>query len=155
MVKAKNGDKVIINYIGTLADGRIFDTTNGKAPFGFTIGGDQVFSSFNDALIDMEVGEIKTVTILAEDAYGPYYDDLTRGMPRNFFPEGATIKAGKRYPMIHKDGSPVMVAIKEVTDETVTIDANHPMAGKDLTFQIELMHIYSDETGDGSDSEGN
>ena len=155
MVRAKNGDKVIINYIGTLADGRVFDTTNGKAPFGFTIGGDRVFPSFSDALVDMEVGEIKTVTILAENAYGPYYDDLTREMPRNLFPEGATIQAGKRYPMMHKDGNPVMVVIKEVTDETVTIDANHPMAGKDLTFQIELMQIYADELRSGSDSEGN
>jgi len=151
VVSVKNGDRVMINYTGKLADGRVFDTTEGRAPFGFVVGGRQVIPGFGDALVGMQAGEVKTVTILAKDAYGPYYDDLTREMERNLFPDGATLRTGQPYPMIHQDGNPVTVMIKEITDDTVTIDANHPMAGKDLTFKIELLEICSDESGDDSD----
>lgn len=142
MVSVKKGDAVKVNYTGTLADGKVFDTTEGKTPFEFIVGSDKVISGFSDAFISMQTGETKTVTIPDDQAYGPYYDDLTKTIERSLFPDGgASLKVGQPYPMMHNDGTPVVVKIKELTDENVTIDANHPMAGKDLTFKLELLEI--------------
>jgi peptidylprolyl isomerase len=149
VAKVKKGDKVTVSYAGKLADGSVFDTTEGRVPFGFIVGGDQVLPSFSKAVIGMEAGDEKTVTILAEDAYGPYYDDLTRDLDRSEFPDGTSINKGQPFPMTHQDGSEVMVTIKEVSDEVVTIDANHPMAGKDLTFKIKILSIAKNDLGDG------
>ncbi len=142
MLGVKDGDSVKVNYTGTLANGKVFDTTEGKTPFEFVVGSNEVIAGFSDAFLGMQAGESKKVTIPAAEAYGPYYDDLTRVMERSLFPDsGASLKVGQLYPMMHKDGTPVVVKIKELTDETVIIDANHPMAGKDLTFQLELLEI--------------
>ena len=141
MVNVKKGDALKVNYTGTLADGKVFDTTEGKTPFEFVVGSDEVIAGFSDAFIGMQAGDTKTVTIPADEAYGPYYDDLTKVMKRNLFPDSASLKAGQPYPMMHNNGTPVTVKIKELTDETVIIDANHPMAGKDLTFKLKLLEI--------------
>ena len=139
MASVKNGDSVKVNYTGTLADGKVFDTTDGKTPFEFTVGSEQVIPGFSAAFIGMQAGETKTVTIPAAEAYGPYYDELTREIERSLFPADALLEVGRPYPMMHKDGTPVVVKIKELTDDNVTIDANHPMAGKDLTFKLKLL----------------
>ena len=142
MVNVKKGDAVKVNYTGTLADGKVFDTTDGKTPFEFIVGSNDVIPGFSDAFIGMQAGGTKKVTIPAAEAYGPYYDDLTKTIERSLFPDGgASLKVGQPYPMMHKDGTPVTVKIKELTDETVIIDANHPMAGKDLTFKLKLLEI--------------
>jgi peptidylprolyl isomerase len=141
MANVKKGDAVKVNYTGTLADGKVFDTTDGKTPFEFIVGSNDVIPGFSDAFISMQAGESKTVTIPAAEAYGPYYDDLTKMIKRDLFPDSASLNVGQPYPMMHKDGTPVVVKIKELTDENVTIDANHPMAGKDLTFKLELLEI--------------
>ena len=142
MSGVKEGDSLKVNYTGTLVDGKVFDTTDGKTPFEFTVGSDEIIPGFGDAFIGMKAGETKTLTIPAAEAYGPYYDELTRTMERSLFPDdGVSLQAGQSYPMMHKDGTPVVVLIKDLTEETVTIDANHPMAGKDLTFKLKLLEI--------------
>jgi len=142
MVSVKEGDSLKVNYTGTLADGTVFDTTEDKVPFEFIVGSNDVIPGFSNAFIGMQAGETKKVTIPASQAYGPYYDELTRTMERSLFPDGGvSLKVGQPYPMIHKDGAPVVVRIKELTDKTVVIDANHPMAGKDLNFKLELLEI--------------
>ena len=89
----------------------------------------------------MQAGETKTITIPVTEAYGPYYDELTREIKRSLFPADVSLEVGQPYPMIHKDGTPVVVKIKELTNENVTIDANHPLAGQNLTFKLELLEI--------------
>jgi peptidylprolyl isomerase len=139
--QAKNGDTVQVNYTGKLADGTVFDSSVGREPLEFTLGADQVIPGFEKAVFGMKVGEKKTVTIPVDEAYGPYRDDLVAEVPREKLPEDITPEVGQQLGVKRTDGGTSIVTIISVSDNAVTIDANHPLAGKDLTFEIELVKI--------------
>lgn len=141
MATAKTGDKVKVHYTGTLDDGSEFDSSLGREPLEFKVGAGEMIAGFDKAVEGLSVGESKEIKVDCKDAYGEYYDDLTRVMQLSDFPENIKPVAGEKLQMLHKDGTPVVVLIKEVTDTTVTIDANHPLAGKNLNFKIELVEI--------------
>jgi peptidylprolyl isomerase len=140
--QAKAGDTVQVNYTGKLADGTVFDSSVGGQPLQFTLGSGQVIPGFDKAVTGMRVGEKKTVTILAADAYGQRRDNLIAEVSRSQLPSDMTPQVGMELQSTAKDGSTMVVTITKVTDNTsVTIDANHPLAGKDLTFELELVKI--------------
>ncbi len=139
--QAKNGNTVQVNYTGKLADGTVFDSSVGREPLEFTLGAGQMIPGFEKAVLGMKVGEKKTVTIPADEAYGPRRDDLILEIGREKLPSGLTPEVGQQLQMTRPDGGMIIVAITKVSDKTVTIDANPPLAGKDLTFEIELAKI--------------
>lgn len=135
-----DGDIVRVHYTGTLDDGTIFDTSRDGEPLEFTLGGGGIISGFEDAVRGMRVGETKTVTIPSDEAYGPHYDELVITVERGQIPEELLI-IGQQIPLQSTDGSMVIGIITSISGNSVTIDANHPLAGKDLTFEIELVEI--------------
>jgi FKBP-type peptidyl-prolyl cis-trans isomerase 2 len=138
---AENGDVVQVDYTGKLADGTVFDSSIGREPLEFTLGAGQVIPGFDKAVLGMKVGEKKTVTIPADEAYGPHRDDLILEVPREKLPSDMTPEVGLQLGLRQSDGRTSVVTITSVSDNVVTIDANHPLAGKDLTFEIELVKI--------------
>jgi FKBP-type peptidyl-prolyl cis-trans isomerase 2 len=138
---AGNGDTVQVNYTGKLADGTVFDSSVGREPLEFTLGADQMIPGFEKAVFGMKVGEKKTVTIPVDEAYGPYRDDLVAEISRERLPSDLTPEVGQQLAVKRSDGATGIVTIISVSDNTVTIDANHPLAGKELTFEIELVKI--------------
>ena len=141
MSDAKAGDTVRIHYTGTLTDGSTFDSSEGRDPLEFTLGSGQVIPGFDKAVAGMEAGDSKTVEIAADDAYGEHNPDGRQPFPRQNVPDDIPMEIGTRLQMQTAEGKPMMVTIVEVTDEEIVLDANHPLAGKDLTFQIELVEI--------------
>ncbi len=137
---AKNGDTVQLNYVGKLADGSVFDSSEGREPLQFTLGQGQIIPGFEKAVLGMKVGEKKTVTIPMDQAYGPHRDDLVIQVARKQLPSGANPQVGKQLPMVSNNRL-VMVTVLKIEGDTITIDANSPLAGKDLTFEIELVSI--------------
>ncbi len=140
-VPAKTGDTVKVHYTGALEDGTVFDTSVGGEPLAFTLGQGLVIPGFEQAVTGMKVGESKTVDIPAEQAYGPYLDDLIVVVPRDELPEDLEPEVGQQLQMSQPDGSYIVVRITEVSETTMTIDANHLLAGQNLTFEIELVEI--------------
>ena len=141
MTEAKAGDTVRIHYTGTLADGSTFDSSAGRDPLEFTLGSGQVIPGFDKAVDGMSVGEEKTVDIEAVDAYGAHDSNGVQSFPRDKVPADIPLDIGTRLQLSTPSGQPVMVTVSEVTDTEVILDANHPLAGKDLTFKIELVEI--------------
>ena len=141
MAKATAGDRVQIHYTGTLSDGEMFDTSDGRAPLEFELGAGQVIPGFDTAVDGMEVGEKKTVTIPAADAYGEHRPEMIMALPVSELPEGLTPEVGQQLHMQTTEGQVVPVTVREVTEEKVVLDANHALAGQDLTFAIELVAI--------------
>jgi peptidylprolyl isomerase len=139
--QAKNGDTVQVNYTGKLADGTVFDSTAGHEPFEFKLGAGQVIPGFEKAVLGMTVGERKTVTIPADEAYGPRNDNMVIEIGRDKLASDVTPQVGQQLQSKRDDGSIVVVIVTKVTDTTITIDANHPLAGRDLTFEFELVKI--------------
>ena len=138
---AGEGNTVHVQYTGKLKDGSIFDTSVGKDPLEFTLGAGQMIPGFEKAVLGMKVGETRTVTILSADAYGPHNDELISEVSRSDMPEGMTPRVGQKLQAMAGDGRISTVTITAVTETTVTIDANHPLAGKDLIFEIKLLSI--------------
>lgn len=131
-----------VHYTGSLADGTVFDSSREREPFEFVLGADQVINGFDAAVAGMAVGETKTVTIPVEEAYGPYHEELVHEIEQSQFAEGVVPEVGMQLQSDGGEGYPPMVAtVTVVTDEKVTIDANHPLAGQDLTFEIELLAL--------------
>ena len=139
--QATNGNIVQVHYTGTLADGTVFDTSVDREPLEFTLGAGQMIPGFEQAVPGMKVGESKTITIPAADAYGPRRDDMIIEVNREELPDGLDPKVGEQLPMTRTDGGISMVTVIKVAEKTITIDTNHPLAGKDLTFEIELVQI--------------
>lgn len=140
MKEAKSGDTVRVHYTGTLSDGSVFDSSRGRSPLEFTIGAGQVIAGFDDAVTGMHVGDDKTVTIAAEDAYGPRRSDLMLRVGRTQFPEHLAPAVGQQL-QLSQENELFVVTVREVTDDAVVLDANHPLAGEDLTFALELVEI--------------
>ena len=138
---AKDGDTVKVHYTGTLEDGTTFDTSIGSDPLEFTLGEGKMIPGFEQAVYGLKVGQSKTVTIPVEEAYGPHDDELVLVIRREQLPAGVNPEVGQGLPMQTTDGHTVTLPVIEVSEETVTVDANHPLAGKDLIFEIELVEI--------------
>lgn len=139
--QAANGNTVQVEYTGKLSDGTIFDSSVGKQPLEFTVGSGQVVPGFDKAVLGMKIGQSKTVTIPAAEAYGPHRDDLVSVINKKDLPAGGTIHIGDKLRARRGDGIIVDVTVIAVSDTTITIDANHPLAGQDLTFEIKLVAI--------------
>ena len=139
--QAKNGDVVQVDYTGTLENGTVFDTSVGREPLNFTLGEGKMIPKFEEAVLGMKVGESKTVTIPASEAYGPYRDDLVRVINREELTNIPNPEVGQQLYGSQTDGTTITGTITNVTDTTVTVDFNPPLAGKDLTFEIKLISI--------------
>ncbi|MBT8361107.1 MAG: peptidylprolyl isomerase [Desulfobacterales bacterium] len=135
----KQGDTVKVHYTGTLEDGEIFDSSQGKPPLSFTIGSGKVIPGFNDAVIGMEVGETKDVTIPAERAYGERKDELVIIAPVEQIPPGLKPEIGQMLEVGGASGDILKMRVVELDEKNITLDANPPLAGQNLTFQIELV----------------
>ena len=140
MERAKQGDTVRVHYTGTLDDGQQFDSSRGLDPLTFTLGAGSVIQGFDDAVTGMSVGDEKRVTIPAAEAYGPRRDELTLRLPRADLPTDLELEEGSQLRMEQGEQS-VVVTVREMDDESVTLDANHPLAGESLTFDLELVEI--------------
>jgi peptidylprolyl isomerase len=141
MTQPKQGDKVQVHYTGTLPDGTQFDSSVGGEPLEFTIGAGQLIPGFEQAVTEMAVGESRTVTIPADDAYGPRYDELLQEVPRELIPETIELSEGLALQGQAPDGHPMRYTVVAFTEEKVTLDGNHPLAGEDLVFELELLAI--------------
>jgi peptidylprolyl isomerase len=136
----ESGDNVKVDYTGTLADGKQFDSSIGRTPLEFTVGTGQMIVGFDKAVLGMKVGETKKVIIPAAEAYGPRNDAMTAVVNKSELAPGMDPKVGDKLGMQTPNG-PITVTVTAVTDTTITIDANHELAGKDLTFEISLVEL--------------
>jgi len=141
MSQAKSGDTVKIHYTGTLDDGSEFDSSAGRDPLEFTVGSGQVIPGFDKAVEGMAVGDQKKVRIEAEDAYGEPSDQMIQEVPKSALPDDLEPKEGMGLQAKGQDGRVINLTVTEVSDETITVDGNHPLAGKPLNFDIELVSI--------------
>ena len=148
-MKAKNGDTVSVHYKGTFQDGTVFDSSHDRGEtIDFQVGAGQMIKGFNDAVVNMKVGETKNVTVVPEEAYGEVNPNALMEFPKTVFPEDFALKEGEVVQGNSPAGQPMIGTINEVQDETVVVDFNHPMAGKELNFEIELVEIHGDESSD-------
>ncbi|MFH1699333.1 MAG: peptidylprolyl isomerase [Candidatus Zixiibacteriota bacterium] len=144
---AKDGDTVKVHYVGTLDDGSEFDSSRGREPLEFTIGRPGIIEGFSNGVLGMAVGETKKVSLSPEEAYGQPRPDMIQEVPLSSFPESIKPEVGVQLSMQNSSGQPFPVKITAMTDSTATLDANHPLAGKTLTFELELVEIVADTTG--------
>ena len=140
MTQVKVGDKVKAHYKGTLGDGTEFDNSNGKDPIEFEVGSGTLIPGFEHAVVGMAVGDKKTVTIAVEDAYGDRRDELLLEVPKEQVPPDLNANVGDEL-VLERNGQEIRVRVQEVNDAGITLDANHPLAGEDLIFEIELVEI--------------
>jgi len=141
MATAQHGDTVKIHYTGTLDDGTVFDSSEGRDPLEFTIGNGQVIPGFEEGVLGMEVAENKSVNIPPEKAYGERNEAMVMSVPTGEVPPDLNPEVGQKLQMGAPDGQVVVVEVVEVTDEAIQLDANPPLAGKTLNFDIELVEI--------------
>lgn len=141
MAKASSGDTVKVDYTGRLEDGTVFDSSEGREPLEFTLGAGQVIPGFDQGVEGMEVGEEKTITIPAEEAYGPHQDELVAEIDKSSFPSDVELNVGDMLRLQQPDGQTIAATVANIGDNTVTLDANHPLAGEDLTFDVKLVGI--------------
>jgi peptidylprolyl isomerase len=141
MSQAKDKDTVKVHYTGKLEDGSVFDSSTGREPLEFTLGTGSVIPGFDQGIVGMAIGETKTITITPDDAYGPLRKELVIEVKKSDIPGEIDTSVGQRLQIPQPEGQPIPVVITEETDETITLDANHPLAGKTLIFDIELVEI--------------
>lgn len=141
MQQAKMGDKVKVHYHGKLTSGETFDSSAGREPLEFEIGGGMVIKGFDDGVTGMSVGEKKTITIPFNEAYGPVNPEMLIDMPKDRFPADMELEKGMPLMMSDQEGHQFQVTITEIKEASVMLDANHPLAGKDLVFDLELVAI--------------
>ena len=141
MQQAKHGDKVKIHCEGRLDDGTVFDSSEDGEPIEFTIGKGNVIRGFEDAVIGMAAGEKKTEKIEADRAYGQHRKDLVFSVDRGQLPKGTDVSIGDFLKIGFADGESASVQVADLDDHSITLDANHPLAGKDLTFDLTLVAI--------------
>jgi peptidylprolyl isomerase len=141
MQPARSGDTVRVHYTGRLDDGSVFDSSEGRAPLEFRLGGGQVIPGFENAITGMRPGEERTVTIPAEEAYGPRREELVLVVNRSELPEELQQPEVGQQLQMSQEGESFIVTISDVRVEDVVLDANHPLAGEDLTFELQLVDI--------------
>lgn len=141
MATAQTGDTVTVHYTGTLEDGTVFDSSHGREPLVFTLGSGQVIQGFEEAVIGMQAGEKRRAVLTPDQAYGEYHDELIFSLSRDELPPQIDPAIGEQYQMRRPDGQTFIVTVRDVSPSEVTFDANHPLAGATLTFDIELVSI--------------
>lgn len=141
MSTAKQGDTVQVHYKGTLQDGTVFDTSEGREPLAFTIGSGEVIEGFEKAVDGMQVGETKMARLDVDEAYGDRNDELELEVPREQLPDGLDVDVGTPLQLQQPDGRAVPVTVTALDEENVTLDANHPLAGQPLQFELTLVDI--------------
>lgn len=145
MAKIKKGDKVKIEYTGKLKDGKVFDTSEGKGPLSFEIGAKQVIPGFENNVEGMKKGEEKEFTLSADEAYGPVRAELSQEVPRDKLPPEPEPQEGMMLLMKAPTGQQIPARITKVADGKVTIDLNHPLAGRELTFTVKVVGVNEPE----------
>lgn len=145
MSKVKEGDNVSLHYTGTLDDGLVFDSSEGKEPLSFTVGTSQVIPGFETGVMGMELGESKEISISPDQAYGEYHEELVNVVPRAAFPPEITPTVGMSFEMELPTGEAMPVRIIDVEGEEVTLDANHLLAGETLNFKVRVVGINEDK----------
>ncbi|HQX95466.1 MAG: peptidylprolyl isomerase [Chitinophagaceae bacterium] len=143
MAQVKSGDKIKVHYHGKLNDGETFDSSEGRDPLEFEVGSGMVIKGFDDGVTGMSVGEKKTINIPFAEAYGPINPEMIIEMPKDRFPEDLELGIGMPLMMSDQQGQQFQVKIVEIKEEAVMLDANHHLAGKDLTFDLELVEIVA------------
>ena len=141
MAKPKLGNTVRVHYTGTLDDGSVFDSSVEREPLEFTIGECKLIPGFEKAVLDLNPGEWKTTRLSADEAYGPYRDEMVIVTPRSELPEGLELEVGQIVEMTHPDNPSIVARVTDASESSVTLDGNHPLAGKDLTFEVQLIEI--------------
>jgi FKBP-type peptidyl-prolyl cis-trans isomerase 2 len=141
MEQVKSGDKVKVHYHGKLTDGTTFDSSEGREPLEFEVGSGSVIAGFDSGVTGMSVGERKTINIPVDEAYGQKQDDLMMEFPLDRFPADMKPEVGMQLNMSNGAGQNFPVVIREVREDSVILDANHPLAGEDLVFDLELVEI--------------
>lgn len=141
MLKAEAGNTVKVHYTGRLADDTPFDSSAGRDPLEFTLGAGEVIPGFEKAVTGMNQGDTKTITIPAEQAYGPHHADLVLEVEREQIPAHIKPEVGQQLELQQPDGRAVPVVVTNVSPESVLLDANHPLAGQDLIFELELVEV--------------
>ena len=141
MDQVKTGDKVKVHYHGKLTSGETFDSSEGREPLEFEVGSGMVIKGFDDGVTGMSVGEKKTINIPFNEAYGPRNPEMVIEMPKDRFPKDMELEPGMPLMMSDGQGQQFQVTIAQIKDTAVMLDANHPLAGKDLVFDLELVEI--------------
>ena len=141
MSQVRENDTVKVHYTGKLTDGQVFDTSEGKDPIEFTLGKGQLIPGFEKGLLDMKVNEKKTITIPKEEAYGEPREDLVQEVEKTQLPEEIKPEVGMGLVSKTPDGREMNLVVAEVKEETIVVDGNHPLAGKDLIFDLEVVEI--------------
>ncbi len=141
MANAKKGDTVKVHFTGRLEDGTVFDTSVEREPYEFTIGKSRIVPGFAEAVVGMKPGDSKTIEIPAEKAYGPHRQDMVVNVDRDKLPANLNPEVGQRLQINQADGQKIPATVIEVSASQVILDANHPLAGKDLIFDIQLINI--------------
>jgi len=141
MQQVKSGDKVKVHYHGKLTNGETFDSSEGRSPLEFEVGGGMVIKGFDDGVTGMSIGEKKTVNIPFNEAYGPRNPEMIIEFPKDRFPQDMEIEVGLPLAMSGGNGEQFQVVVTEIKEDSVMLDANHPLAGQDLVFDIELVEI--------------
>jgi len=141
MATAKKDDTVKVHYTGKLKDGNTFDTSEGREPLSFALGSNQVIPGFENGIIGMEVGEKKTIVIPIAEAYGEYRKELLLKVDLKQLPEGVEPKIGDQLEMTNENGDIIPVLVADLTETDIVLDANHPLSGQELTFELELVSI--------------
>lgn len=141
MSKVKEKDNISVHYTGTLSNGEVFDSSVNREPLAFTVGAGQMIAGFDSAVVGMELNEKKSVTIPANEAYGEVKPEMIQKITKDQLPPDLQPQVGQQLASQLPSGQQIVVTVSEVTEEGITIDANHPLAGKDLTFEIEIITI--------------
>ncbi len=139
MSEVNKGDKVKVHYTGKLDDGTVFDSSENREPLEFTIGENQVIPGFENAVEGMSPGDEKTITIPAAEAYGEHNPALIQQVDRQQIPDDVPLQIGQQLQVQSQDGQPFVVTVTELEEASVTLDANHPLAGQNLTFELQLV----------------
>jgi FKBP-type peptidyl-prolyl cis-trans isomerase 2 len=143
MAQANTGDSVKVHYTGKLPDGSVFDSSVERDPLSCTIGEGHLIPAFEQALVGMEIGDKKTIQVDSSDAYGPHREELLFKVPNEQFSDDLKPEVGQQLQVEQEDGNSMIVSVTEVSESGVTLDANHPLAGQDLTFDLEMIEIAS------------
>ncbi|MCZ4410723.1 peptidylprolyl isomerase [Cryomorphaceae bacterium 1068] len=141
MEKVKEKDNVSVHYTGTLSDGEVFDSSVNREPLSFTVGAGQMIPGFDNAVVGMQIKEKKSVTIPASEAYGEVRPDMVQKISKDQLPPDLNPQVGQQLASQLPSGEQIIVTVAEIGEAEITIDANHPLAGKELTFEIELVEI--------------
>ncbi len=135
------GNQVSVHYTGTFDDGEIFDSSQDREPLAFEVGAGQMIQGFDLAVLGMKQGESKKITLAPEDAYGPRSEELIIDIPNTNFPDDLKLEVGMMLQMTNQSGQPIPATVVEINEESVKMDVNHPMAGKTLNFDIEIVEV--------------